>query len=177
MGKVRTKRLAKVSCCESEVKALDLIATAELLSEHPRIGRPLETNLRRAISTAYYAFFHCLAENCADMVVGGPGARRSREAWRQVYRALNHGYARRRCNYQNEISKFPSEIRRFARLFVQMQELRHDADYDPYAEIPTRAEVIQHIGNAENTIRQFPNAPILDRRSFAVHVLLSGRRN
>ena len=160
------------------MKALDLIVSARLLAEYPRRGRPPEANLRRSISTTYYALFHCLAENCADMVVGGPSARRrSREAWRRVYRSLDHGPARRRCGERDAVSGYTSEIRRFAQIFIQMQDLRHSADYDPGAEVPSREEVIQYISDAEDVIRQLPNASTVDRRSFAVHVLMSARRN
>ena len=75
------------------------------------------------------------------------------------------------------MQNFAPEIINIATDFVEMQDLRHIADYDPIASILTRDEVIQHITDAENAIRQFPNAPIVDRRSFAVHVLMSGRRN
>ena len=158
------------------MKALDLIATARLLAEHPRRGRPPEANLRRAVSTAYYALFHCLAANCADMVVGGQSAMRNQESWRQVYRALDHGPAKRRCGDRNTLSGFPSEIRQFAQVFIQMLDLRHSADYDPDSDVPTRDEVIKYINDAEDTIRQFPASPIVDRRSFAVHVLMGARR-
>lgn len=159
------------------MRALDLIAAAKLLAEHPRRGRPPEANLRRAISTAYYALFHCLAENCADTMVGGSGSRRSRDAWRQVYRSLQHGMARRRCSDKSSMQNFPPEIISIATSFVEMQDLRHTADYDPLATIPTRDEVIQHINNSENVIRQFPNASVVERRAFAVHVLMATRRN
>ena len=159
------------------MRALDLIAAANLLAEHPRRGRPPEANLRRAISTAYYALFHCLAENCADMMVGGSGARRSKEAWRQVYRALEHGTARRRCGDRSSMQNFPSEIIDIATNFVEMQDLRYIADYDPLASIPTRDEVIQVINDAEDVIRKFPNASLVERRAFAVHVLMATRRN
>ena len=55
----------------------DFIATAKDLVQANTRGRPRETNLRRAVSTAYYALFHGLAECCADMLVGGSGANRS----------------------------------------------------------------------------------------------------
>ena len=57
-----------------------------------------------------------------------------------------------------------------------MQPLRHSADYDPEAEF-SRNPVIQSINHAENAIRQFPNAPIADRRAFAVYVLMDVRRS
>lgn len=160
------------------MQALDFIVTAKLLAGQPRRGRPLETNLRRAISTAYYALFHYLAECCADTLAGGPGARRSRDAWRRVYRAVQHGRARERCIDigRSALSRFPLEIQNFARVFADMQPLRHRADYDPDAEF-SRKIALQYINDAENAIRQFPNAPIADRRAFAVHVLMDVRRS
>lgn len=160
------------------MQALDFIVTAKLLAAQPSRGRPLETNLRRAVSTAYYALFHCLAECCADTLVGGTGARRSRDAWRQVYRALQHGRARERCIDigRSSLARFPVEIQNFAQVFADMQPLRHSADYDPDAEF-SRNPVIQSINDAENAIRQFPNSPIADRRAFAVHALMDARRS
>ena len=173
---VRPERLGEDSCQEAEVKALDLIIAARLLAEQPRRGRPPEANLRRAISTAYYALFHCLAENCADMMVGGPGSRRDTDAWLQMYRALDHGTARRRCRDTGSIARFHTAIRNFADKFVEMQGLRHQSDYNPEAQVPARAQVIQYINDAESAIRRFPNAPIIERRAFAVHVLMDARR-
>ena len=158
------------------MQALDFIATARLLAGPAGPGRPLETNLRRAVSTAYYGLFHCLAESCANMVVGGPGSNRNRAAWLQVYRGLQHGTARNRCLERNVIANFPDEIRDFAQTFADMQPLRNGADYDPDAEF-SRKNVIQSINEAEDAILRFPNAPIADRRAFAVHVLMAARRN
>lgn len=54
------------------MKPLDFLETArDLATSSAR--RPRQTNLRRAVSTTYYALFHCLAKCCADMVVGGAG--------------------------------------------------------------------------------------------------------
>ncbi len=72
---------------------------------------------------------------------------------------------------------FPSEIRNFGAVFLQMQELRQSADYDPYVAVPSRKEVSGCIDNSEDAISRFPNAPIVERRSFAVHVLMAARRS
>ncbi len=136
----------------------------------------METDLRRAVSTAYYALFHCLAECCADTIVGGRSANRSRLSWVRVYRALSHGAARDRCHDRTEIVGLSREILDFADTFVEMQQRRHRADYDPEAYF-TRTEVLQQISQVENVILRFTRAPIVDRRSFAVHALMSGRRN
>ena len=42
------------------MKPLDLIEAARDMTESGR-GRPTQAKLRRAVSTAYYAMFHCLA--------------------------------------------------------------------------------------------------------------------
>ena len=78
------------------MEATDFIATARRLADTSRPGRPRETDLRRAISTAYYAVFHCLAAYGADTLVGGPGSNRDLRAWNRMYRSLEHGIARRR---------------------------------------------------------------------------------
>ncbi len=122
----------------------------------------------------YYALFHCLAACCADMLVGGAGARRSQPAWRQVYRALQHGPARKRCERQNMISRFPGEIQDLANLFVRMQKERHRADYDPDA-VFYKTYVRVRIAQASILIKRFNRVPAKDRRAFAVYVLLDIR--
>ena len=155
------------------MRPLDFIRTArDLTTTSPR--RPRETNLRRAVSTTYYAMFHCLAGSCADLIVGGAGANRSKHAWRQAYRALDHRTARKRCESQ-DIRQFPVEIQDFANVFTDAQKKRHLADYDPYA-ILSKPAVIQGIQEAETVIRDFVRAPRKDRRAFAVYVLLDIRK-
>ena len=154
----------------------NFIATAEDLAGSDRRGRPRQTNLRRAVSTTYYALFHCLAVCCADMLVGGPGSDRSRAAWRQTYRALRHGVARQRCQRHAIISRFPAAIQDFAKLFSEMQAKRHAADYDPYAAF-FKSDVLQDIAAAAAIIDLFNATPARDRRAFAVYVLLDVRND
>lgn len=156
------------------MKPSDFIATARDLVEASPRGRPREANLRRAISTTYYALFHCIAVCCADMLVGGTGARRSQPAWRQAYRALDHGIARKRCERSEMISRFPIEIQDFAELFVLMQEERHRADYDPDTSF-YKVYVRIRIAQAAIHIKRFNKVPVKDRRAFAVYVLLNLR--
>lgn len=131
-------------------------------------------DLRRATSSAYYALFHALARQCADLIVGGPGARRSRPAWRQTYRAVEHGAARGACVDQR-ITRFPEAIQDFANAFVTMQAKRHKADYDPSARF-AKFEVAQDIATARQAILAFHTAPLQDRRAFCVWVLLKPPR-
>ena len=153
------------------IKSDDLIAAALDLVEAGSRGRPRQANLRRAVSTTYYAMFHCLAVCCADLLVGGAGSNRSEPAWRQVYRALEHGAARQRCNRTNIIQKFPMEIREFADRFVAMQQKRHQADYDPEADYDKNF-VLQDISDIAEAIAKFQRVPVKDRRAFAVYLLL-----
>jgi len=154
------------------MKPLDLIDSANILLQSCR-GKPSQVSLRRAVSSAYYAMFHCLARNGADLLVGGSGADRSGPAWRQTYRALEHGFAKAACK-DSLVSRFPNEIEDFANNFVIMQEKRHAADYDPFIRL-TKSEVVADIRAAKQSIDRFRIAPIKDRRAFAAHVLFKKR--
>lgn len=148
-----------------------LLATARRLAlANP--SKPRQADLRRAISTAYYALFHALAKECADRFVG-TGSGHSTEAWTQVYRALAHGFAKDQCEKAGKHG-FPVEIVHFADIFASMQEERHRADYDPDVRY-TRAEALVAVANTDQAIRDFRNAPIHDRTAFAVLVLLRKR--
>ncbi|MCY4653359.1 MAG: hypothetical protein OXC95_09375 [Dehalococcoidia bacterium] len=157
----------------------DLIRIALYLASgdlNDRVGRPRQTELSRAVSCAYYALFHTLARCCADTRVGVSPASRSQGAWRQTYRALEHGPARSRCSRQIMLNRFPEEIQDFGRLFVGMQRGRHAADYDPDARF-SRSDVLQFIEEAAGTITRFNRVAIRDRRAFAVYVLFSLRQD
>ena len=153
----------------------NLVAAARDLASVGR-GRPRQANLCRAVSTAYYAMFHCLAASCANTIVGGAGSDRSYPAWLQTYRALEHGTARSRFRNRSYIVKFPPEIRSFADKFLEMQEKRHKADYDPSVNFP-RLDVLSDIAAVEKAIAEFNQAPIKERRALAVFVLLNLRAN
>ena len=157
------------------MKHSDLLRTARDLTE-ANTRRPRQADLRRAISTTYYALFHCLARNCADMVAGGTGASRSGFAWRQAYRALQHGTVKDRCKNSRIMQEFPADIRRFAAAFVNMQGKRELADYDPYAEF-NKSDVIRDIDEAERVIERFLRASAKHRRAFAIYVLLYLRKH
>ena len=153
----------------------DLLATARQLAGAPSGTSPSQASLRRAVSTTYYALFHCMAENCADMLVGGPGSGQSRSAWHQAYRALEHGRAKQRAD-QDRLRRFPQEIQDFAKWFAEMQERRQTADYDPSVSF-TQSAVIEDIDLAELRIAQFRRASERDRRAFAAFVLFPLRNS
>ena len=128
------------------------------------------------MSTAYYALFHCLARCCADTLVGKTRKHRREPAWRQAYRALEHGHARTQCS-RSVIREFPPGIGVFAEAFVDMQHKRQRADYEPQGPDDRwrKSDVEDHIAAAADTIERFEAAPLKDRRAFAVFVLLKSR--
>lgn len=126
------------------------------------------------MSTTYYALFGHLAKTSADLLVGGIAATRSDEAWRQVYRALQHTFAADACRNQNMLKKFPAGIQDFAIQFATMQEKRNLADYDPHQRY-LQSDVITDIALSDAAIKKFSRAPISDRRAFAVWVHFKSR--
>jgi hypothetical protein len=120
------------------------------------------------------AFSIVPAKSGADLLVGSAGATRSEPAWRLVYRALEHGYARNACLDGKTITSFPKSIQSFATIFVAMQIKRHDADYDPTSRF-RKSEVEQDIVAIEQAIREFARASIKDRTAFCAHVLFRKR--
>ena len=148
----------------------DLIEAARALTESGR-GRPTQARLRRAVSTAYYAMFHCLAASAADLFIGtvrGP-------AWHRAYRALEHGRARSACRQGQTMREFPMEVRDFAEAFVALQKARQQADYTLDADAYQQSDVLEYIASAELAISQFEQADIDAKRGFAAHVLFRQR--
>ena len=160
----------------------DLLAIAERLASGgigPERGRPRQAELRRAVSAAYYALFHTLASDCADLLVGGRSSTRTKQAWRQMYRALDHGKVKRQCAERRPkrvLARFPQEIQDFADQFVRMQRERHLADYDPFEHF-SRSTVFQFIEETKLAVAEFEQADRDDRRAFAVFVLFDLRRD
>lgn len=148
----------------------DLLTTAQnLIPTGP--GRPLNSDLRRAVSTTYYALFHGLAECCADeffnrSMRGDPG-------WVRIYRALNHRRTEEACRTKN-MDPFSSKIRNFAFYFVALQNHRHRADYDPLAKFG-KSDVLGLIMHAQDALADLERADRRERRALAALVLFRAR--
>lgn len=137
-------------------------------------GRPRQADLRRAVSTAYYALFHALSRCCADTLAGSTPAHRRQPGWILVYRSLEHGPARNRLDNRAEMGAFPWEIRDFGLRFVAMQRQRHLADYDP-TETFSRPHVLQSIVQTEQSVAELERCAPADRRAFALYALFRPR--
>ena len=138
----------------------------------------MQATLRRAVSTIYYAAFTCLANVCADKLVGqyhrldDVGKR----AWVQVYRSVDHGKAKSRCKSNLAMAQFPPEVCDFGALFVDLQYDRTIADYVPYESF-FKSEVEIMADTTEEIMCRFIGVPSGVLRAFAVHILFDSRKN
>lgn len=133
--------------------------------------RPRDVDLRRAVSAAYYGLFHTLAHAGSDLLVGK--THRTEKAWRQVYRALQHGELKSRCEALP--AGFAPHFVDIADTVVELQKLRHEADYDPTA-VFRRADVQSHILKAETSVAAFTASAAAEQRAFVVWLLFPNRR-
>ncbi|MCC7282566.1 MAG: hypothetical protein IT556_09300 [Acetobacteraceae bacterium] len=80
--------------------------------------------IRRAASNAYYALFHAIASEAADLLAGPDSA-----YWARVYRSPDHTRCKTEClNIGRAQSGHPSPIRACANSLVSLQAERHRAD-------------------------------------------------
>jgi uncharacterized protein (UPF0332 family) len=135
--------------------------------------RPSQSEIRRSISSSYYAVFHALARTCANSLVGKTPSRRPNKAWVEVYRGLNHGVCQKACEQANKVN-FPDSILDFADAFSQLQEHRHKADYDPHIRF-TKENAEHWYGLAQESVTRLRSASGLDKRAFAAWVLISSQ--
>ena len=149
------------------IQASRSLATPQQLN-----AQPPEDSLRRAVSTAYYAMFHALANSNADCLAGTANTTLSRHAWSRVYRGLEHRDAKR--NLQRDQHLFSQPVRVFVDTFVQLQAQRHIADYDP-ASTFTLSAAVNWIDRAEEAINDFMSVPMDERRGIAIQSLIRGR--
>ena len=120
--------------------AADLLATALLLSAGAT-NPPSEAQLRRAVSTAYYAVFHKVVQAGAERLIGSGS--QGTAGYGLIYRSFNHGRLKSVCEslsvarlsktLQQQLGRtaVSLEMRGFAAAFATLQEARHFADYDP----------------------------------------------
>ena len=154
----------------------DLLDIAGRLAAGNSGNPPSQTDLRRAISSDYYALFHAVAQSNADTLVGDDPTDRDQLAWRQAYRALEHGYARQRCQQAQRDPRFSPAVQQLARYFGLIQTLRSRADYDP-DETFAQQEVQSAITQTGQRIAAFRATPARERRAFAVFILMRDRQD
>jgi len=141
----------------------DLITTARQLA-YLHQHRPRQVDLRRSISTSYYALFHGLAELAGCRLVGSTIAAQKSAAWTRVYRNLNHLTVKKACS-RPELQGCSQELARFLMAFPRLQELRHQADYDPTVRFK-QGEALSAADDAERSLNGLQAAPNEEQLNF-----------
>ena len=152
-----------------------LMEIATLLTLSSRDTPEHQENLRRAVSTAYYAMFHTLANSNADTLIGTPpGNTDDAAAWNRTYRALDHGAARNRFRHAGQMALFPNEVREFGDVFIDLQRERNTADYNPDRTF-TVSSTLRAIDHARQAIIRFSGVSPGTRRNLATYILFGNR--
>ncbi len=154
----------------------DLLTQANQLAT--RTKSPRQVDMRKSVSSTYYALFHKLCETCANCLLGPESPDRCERAWLQTYRAPSHNQSKQaceRCSKSNNGYKFPSEIEDFAAYFILMYEARMRADYNPSAKFK-RDDVINFIQGAKKAVKTFDKASDKHKRAFAALILFQERK-
>jgi hypothetical protein len=101
-----------------------------LIQPSAGLGAPRQADLRRAISSAYYALFHYVLKAGADMSVGAAMRKTNPDLYGRAYRSLEHADV---LNRSKEARTIGSNIKAFADAIVDPQQTRLSADYEFFA--------------------------------------------
>jgi len=163
-----------------------LLAQALHLAKRDRF-RPAQVNLRRAVSSAYYALFHALVyASCGKFVGRGEDARALRLV---LSRSFTHTEMQRasRAFAQGQNGLPPvvrlaldgagvsTSLRDLAELFQCLQEDRHTADYDLAAQW-RRGDVLVQITAVESCLQYLRrDRTAKDLRAYLTSILVWNR--
>jgi hypothetical protein len=112
----------------------DLLEQAEhLAGRDPK--RPKQASLRRSVSAAYYALFHLLVREATAAIVSDTQLRQL------VPRAFDHSEMKKACqpfaagalpDHLKAVTAavVPDDLKYVADAFIQLQQARHDTDYN-----------------------------------------------
>ena len=147
-----------------------LLAVAEELAGHKGRYFLRQIAMRRAVSSAYYALFHALCFICSSSL-----SRRALPDLRDgIYRALDHGAAKRRLMDRETAGVDPS-LPAIAFAFQVLQEQRHLADYAPPSHVFRSGEVTTLIGHAREAIELLQSLGPEAQARLAVALLIARR--
>jgi hypothetical protein len=165
----------------------DLIRQArQLISHHTAPPPAAQADLRRAISSAYYAVFHFTLIALADLFVGSDAASRNSLRYQLVYRSIDHKLFKTLCEEATKptagkrwapyvgISKTGVNIGAYAKAITVLQDARHEADYDPLVNL-NATDVGLMIDMAIVCIDDFARATPEEQRMFLTVLLCPPR--
>jgi hypothetical protein len=159
-----------------------LLEQAEILIKNHKD----ETDLRRAVSTAYYAVFHYALRAAADLTAGA--GNRATPRYSLVYCSVDHVRLKnlrdqlRGAAPQDVILPYAppppayfGKVAVFARLAANLQLERHYADYHP-TEYFDDARALQAVLAAQEAINTFEAATAEQRDAFLMLLLFKPRQ-
>ena len=161
----------------------DLLAQARHLAGLDN-KKPRQANLRRAVSSAYYALFHLIVgAGGYEMAPANPPGLKL-----HVQRAFEHGAMKAVCrkfiakDYQlplgmgNLIAQpVEPQLIAVAKTFVELQEARHQADYDLTTSF-ARDDVSKLIDSVEVAFREWQATDGAPNRSVFVAAMMFQKR-
>ena len=158
----------------------DLFSQAETLAKLDA-KKPKQANLRRAVSSAYYAVFHYLVHEACSVQIG---TQHGQAPYRHALgRAFTHSVMKLACTSfaggtlkdsvikglpRDAAGNYPIQkaIQDIASTFAELQEKRHLADYDR-TERFKRSDVLTLIEEAKTFVATFSElAPSDDKKFF-----------
>lgn len=154
------------------VLVVEFLALAQDLAVEKGPSSRRQAAMRRAVSSAYYAVFHALCSAC----VAGLAGRVRGSASTQIYRALDHGTARRRLMEREALAIHPT-VEAIGASFRILQEHRHAADYAPPDHRLTSPQTRALVEQAAEIIRLIQGWDSDVRMRVAVHLLVASRRS
>lgn len=161
--------------------AEDLLAQAQTLATLDD-GIPSQANLRRAVSSAYYALFHLLiAEAVESLIPSKPSGLRERAS-----RAFSHGEMKQVCirflakRILADLApllrlSISLELATVAKAFVELQEQRHLADYEVGISW-TRNEVLFWVEASRRAFREWKLIRETDEATVFLAALIFAKR-
>jgi hypothetical protein len=147
-------------------------------------GARRQTDLRRAISDVYYAVFHAIVTAAADDFVGR--THRATIRYALLYRSIEHRDLRRLCGdivkdplpkrYSSVAPRdgFDPDLIAFATAFVDLQEKRYLADYDPLYTVRT-VDALQVAATGRSALSRFKGVNRASRKAFLALVVFPPR--
>ena len=120
----------------------------------------VEADLRRGVSTAYYALFHLLIHEAMARIVADPTLRS------RVGRSFDHGKMKQVCEEYSGATvvagvltvrsgvAIAAQLQDIGTAFVDLQQARHDADYDTATPMG-HPDADSKVTTAENAFRDW----------------------
>ncbi len=154
----------------------------QLATREPK--RPRQASLWRAVSTAYYGLFHLLVADSSRLLLAGQDRQHLRDTLSRAFahadmKKVAQQFATNRV--QGKIApalgnnQIPVRLQDVAQAFVDLQQARHEADYDVSRRF-TRSETLDLIDQADQAFidwsqtRRDPAA-----EAFMLSLLVSNR--